>query len=76
MGKLLIHPAQAMAVREYYRQRDPGYLQSVVEAFENSADGILQMDGKWYERPHIEKIKKYLRELEAGQQIRTDAEKG
>ena len=62
-------------MREYYRQSDAGYLQSVVKAFDNSADGILQMEGKWYERPHIEKIKEYLRELEAGRRMNTDTEK-
>ena len=46
-----------------------------MKAFDNSADGILQMDGKWYERPHIEKIKEYLRELEAGRRMNTDTEK-
>lgn len=66
-GKLLIHPAQAAAVKDYYRKNDAEYLKGIVEAFENSTDGILQMDGKWYERPHIEKIRKYLSELEAGQ---------
>lgn len=66
-GKLLIHPSQARAVKDYYRENDGEYLRGIVAAFENSADGILQMDGKWYERPHIEKIKKYLLELETKQ---------
>lgn len=66
-GKLLIHPAQAMAVKDYYRKNDPEYLRSIVKAFENGTDGILQVDGKWYEKPHIEKIKKYLLELEGKQ---------
>lgn len=66
-GKLLIHPSQARAVKDYYRKNDGEYLRSIVAAFENSADGILQMDGKWYEKPHIEKIKKYLLELETKQ---------
>lgn len=66
-GKLLIHPAQVKAVKDYYRQKEPGYLREIVAAFEESTDGILQMDGRWYERPHIEKIKKYLQALEDGQ---------
>ncbi len=65
-GKLLIHPAQAAAVKDYYRRKDPEYLRGIVAAFEESRDGILQLDGKWYERPHIEKIKKYLQEMEIG----------
>ena len=65
-GKLLIHPAQAAAGKDYYRRKDPEYLRGIVAAFEESRDGILQLDGKWYERPHIEKIKKYLQEMEIG----------
>lgn len=66
-GKLLIHPAQAGAVKDYYRQNDGEYLRGIVEAFEKCSDGILRIDGKWYEKPHIEKIKKYLLELETKQ---------
>lgn len=66
-GKLLIHPAQARAVKEYYEQNDKEYLRGIVAAFEKCADGILQIDGKWYEKPHIEKIKQYLLELETKQ---------
>ncbi|MCM1135454.1 MAG: CoA ester lyase [Clostridium sp.] len=63
-GKLLIHPAQALAVKKYYRESNQEYLQRIVEAFDKSSEGIIKIDGKWYEKPHIEKIKKYLQELE------------
>lgn len=65
-GKLLIHPMQARAIKDYYGERNFTYLQEIVEAFYNSGDGIIQVDGKWYEKPHIEKIEKYLQELKEG----------
>ena len=54
-------------MKEYYEQNDKEYLRGIVAAFEKCADGILQIDGKWYEKPHIEKIKQYLLELETKQ---------
>ncbi len=63
-GKLLIHPRQAEAVREYGSAGEIKRLRHIVEVFRSSADGVVQIDGKWYEKPHIEKIESYLHSLE------------
>lgn len=63
-GKLLIHPAQAQAVREYYSDGERKRLRHIVEVFRSRGEGVVQIDGEWYEKPHIEKIERYLRSLE------------
>lgn len=63
-GKLLIHPRQAEAVREYGSAGEIKRLRHIVEIFRSSGEGVVQIDGEWYEKPHIEKMESYLRSLE------------
>lgn len=60
LGKLLIHPNQAAAVRKYREKFDKQKLQRIIEIYESNKESIVQIDGQVYEPPHIEKIKKYL----------------
>lgn len=62
-GKLLIHPNQARAVQEHNKKIDVDYLQHVVEVFKNSKEGVIFIDGEFYEKPVIDKIENYLSKL-------------
>ncbi len=63
-GKLLIHPNQVNAVREYNDDPDVERLRYIVKTFNNSGEGVLFIDGEFYEKPLIEKIEKYLDEFD------------
>lgn len=59
-GKLLIHPNQVKAVREYNEGQDVERLKYIVSTFKRSEEGVLFIDGEFYEKPLIDKIEKYL----------------
>lgn len=59
-GKLLIHPNQIEAVRSYHKSINEKHLRNIVEIYKKSKEGIIQIDGQWYEKPHIEIIEAYL----------------
>ena len=61
-GKLLIHPNQVKAVQEYSSRSDVEKLKYIVEIFKSSKEGVLFIDGEFYEKPLIDKIQKYLDE--------------
>ena len=62
-GKLLIHPNQVKAVQEYNAGLDVERLKYIVKAFKDSKEGVLFIDGEFYEKPLINKIEKYLKNL-------------
>lgn len=63
-GKLLIHPRQVEAVRCYEQGVDKEHLKHIVDEFKSSTEGVVRIDGQFYEKPHIDKIETYLRRLE------------
>ena len=64
-SKLLIHPAQADAVREWEEQlMSPAKMREIIERYENSSTGLININGRWYEKPHIERIKAILSQME------------
>ena len=63
-SKLLIHPNQVKAVRDCNRNIDKAYLEHILEIYRKSKDGIVQVDGRVYEKPHIIRIEQYLQEFE------------
>ncbi|HKM35335.1 MAG TPA: CoA ester lyase [Lachnospiraceae bacterium] len=63
-SKLLIHPAQVEKVALYESSINREYLHNIVKTFQKSGQGVVRIDGKWYEKPHIEKIISYLNETE------------
>lgn len=63
-GKLLIHPNQVKAVQEYNSRVDVEKLKYIVKTFKSSGEGVLFIDGEFYEKPLIDKIEKYLKELD------------
>ena len=62
-GKLLIHPNQAQAVKEYTTELNIEKLKHIVNTFKNSNEGVLFIDGEFYEKPMIDKIERYLNEF-------------
>ena len=62
-GKLLIHPNQVKAVCEYNESLNVERLKYIVKTFKDSGEGVLFIDGEFYEKPLIDKIEKYLNEL-------------
>ena len=61
-GKMAINPKQIAYINESFRQCDVAYIRSVLELFETSEQGVVVIDGKVYEKPHIERLKRILRE--------------
>lgn len=64
-SKLLIHPAQVDAIREWEDQlMSPSEMREIIERYENSSTGLVYVNGRWYEKPHIERIKGSLSQME------------
>lgn len=62
-GKLLIHPKQVDAVKELQEGYSKEKMERILQIYQNSEEGIVQIDGRWYEKPHIDKIKSYLERI-------------
>ena len=63
-SKLLIHPAQVEAISELEKTIDVMELKEIIKQYNSSTEGLVQVYGRWYEKPHIERIRKMLEELE------------
>lgn len=64
-SRLLIHPAQVEAVRAWREaEMKPDEMRRIVRLFEQSSSGLVSIDGQWYERPHIERLKKRIAQAE------------
>lgn len=61
-GKLLIHPKHIEYINNSFGYTDINYLRKVVDAFENSGEAVLVYDGKVYERMHITRFKRIIKE--------------
>lgn len=60
-GKLAIHPSQVEQIHRAFNPKNEFYMKKVLEAFEKCENGVLKFEGKIYEKPHIEKIKRDLK---------------
>ena len=60
-GKLAIHPAQIELIDQMFSAHDPEGMRAIIEAFEESQEGVIVIDGVVYEQPHIERMKKELK---------------
>lgn len=63
-SKLAIHPMQVEVINEVYSVDDANYLRRIVEIYTNSGEAVLEIDGKVYEKPHIDTIIKKLESME------------
>ena len=61
-GKLAISPKHLTYINESFRHYDVAYIKSVIEQFEASGLGVVVIDDYIYEKPHIERLKRILRE--------------
>lgn len=66
-SRLLIHPAQARAVRSWEAENMKlEEMRRIVSIFEHSSGGLVRIDGRWYEKPHIERMKEQISLAENG----------
>lgn len=63
-SKLLIHPSQVAIVNSKKNLADIEEIRHILTEFYNSSAGIVNVNGKWYEKPHIENLEKELEILE------------
>ena len=65
-GKLAIHPMQIDIINEIYHNIDIEYYKHIIYEYEKNGQGVLNINGKVFERPHIEQIKRKLKEFYNG----------
>ena len=63
-AKLAIHPMQVEAINELYTNRDYDYLKNIVDTYISSGRSVLEIEGKVYEKPHIDAIIQELRKMD------------
>lgn len=61
-GRLLIHPSQIKIVDDVYNDMDYEFMCKVIELYNKSETGVVYLNNKIYERPHIEYFKKKIEE--------------
>ena len=61
-GKLAIHPNQIAVIQKEFGFHDVEYMKTVIRLFEQQGGGVMEYDGKVYENPHINRLKKILHE--------------
>lgn len=62
-GKLAIHPAQVPAIDELFTRCDVEEARKIVALFEQSGQGVFVYNGKVYEKPHVDRLRKLLKSL-------------
>ena len=61
-GKMLIHPSHIEYINTLFGKIDLDYLEYVISEYEKSGEAVVIVDGKVYEKMHINRMKKILRE--------------
>ena len=64
-GKLAIHPMQAAVINRVFSD-DTEYMKYIVNEYEKSGAGVLNMNGKVFEKPHIDAMRRKIEESENG----------
>ena len=59
-GKMSIHPKQVQIIHSVFNKIDIRKMNEILAAYEANDSGILIDNGKIYEKPHIESIRKKL----------------
>lgn len=62
-GKLAIHPMQVEAINSVYTD-DVEYYRIIVNKYEKCGEGVLNINGTVFEKPHIERMKRRIQEYE------------
>lgn len=63
-NRMLIHPKQVEVIRKINECHDRDEMKKVIKKYEESGFGVSVIDGKVYEKPHIERLKKILEQEE------------
>lgn len=63
-GKLAIHPRQVDRINKAFQLNDPKYIKHVIEVYESFGNVVCDIDGRVYEKLHIERLKKTLIDLD------------
>ncbi len=62
-GKLAIHPMQVEIINRVFID-DIEYYKRIVSEYEKCGEGILRLDGEVFEKPHIEAMKRRIKDYE------------
>lgn len=63
-GKLAIHPWQVDTINNAFQLSDPEYIRHVISVYESSGNTVCDIDGRVYEKLHIERFKKMLVDID------------
>lgn len=61
-AKLAIHPMQVEVINKVYND-DIAYYEDIVNRYDSSGKGVLEIDGTVYEKPHIDAMKRKIKEF-------------
>ena len=61
-GKMLIHPKHIAYINERFGNADISVLKQIVQQYEENGQAVLVIDGKVYEKMHIDRFKKIIKE--------------
>ena len=61
-GKLAIHPAQVEKINHAFMAKDPSYIRHLINVYESSRQAVCEIDGRVYEKLHIDRLKRILTE--------------
>ncbi|MCR5650948.1 MAG: CoA ester lyase [Lachnospiraceae bacterium] len=61
-GKLMIHPAQADASQNLKKSVPKEDIEAIIKEFDSRKEGAVIINGRLYERPHIERLKKIIKQ--------------
>ncbi|MFC0013754.1 MULTISPECIES: CoA ester lyase [Allobacillus] len=59
-GKLAIHPNQIQIINQVFTNINKEFYKKIIEEFEKTEKGVAVIDGKVYEKPHIERFKRII----------------
>ena len=63
-GKLAIHPKQVEGINRAFMLSDPQYIKYVIGIYEASGSAVCEIDGRVYEKLHIDRMRRMLTETE------------
>lgn len=61
-GKMAISPKHIQYINDSFGANDPEYIKSVIARYEADGNAVVVIDGKVYEKMHINRFKKIIRE--------------
>lgn len=61
-GKLAINPKQIALINDGFKIKNVDFIRQIIEIYEASNESVLKIDGVVYEKMHIQRLKKILKE--------------